>query len=136
MKFLSRTIASRNAASFMLAVWLFVLASGIANACLLEASDHGHRPPSEGSPTIANVAVMEHEHERSSKAPCLKACDDGARALQSSHVMDSIDPGFPSLAIVIWTGAVPRAVRDRSVFANPPSLSDPPARIIYSRWAL
>lgn len=134
MKFHSRTIASRNVASFMLAVWLFVLASGIANACLLEASDHGHQPPSEGSPTIANVAVM--EHERSSKAPCLKACDDGARALQSSHVMDSIDPGFPSLAIAIWTGAVPRAVRDRSGFANPPSLSDPPARIIHSRWAL
>lgn len=39
MKFLSRTTTSRNAASFMLVAWLFVLASGVANACLLEAME-------------------------------------------------------------------------------------------------
>lgn len=136
MKFLSQTIASRNAASFMLAVWLFVLASGIANACLLEASAHEHQPSSEGSPTIARVAAIEHESEQDSKAPCLKACDEGSHALQSSNGIDSIDPGSPPFAIVIWNKPTPLSARQRSGFENPPSLSDPPERIIYSRWAL
>ena len=136
MNFLSRTTDRHNAASLMLAVWLFVLASGFANACLLEASVHAHQPSSESSHINNHVAAIEHESERSSNAPCLKACDAGAHALQSSNGIDSIDPGSPPSATVIWTGMAPLSTRHRSGFEIPPSLSDPPKRIGYSRWAL
>lgn len=137
MKFLFRTTTSRNAASLMLAVWLFVLASGFANACLLESPHHGgHQPASESSRITAEVPVTAHESERSSKAPCLKACDDGSQALQSSSGMDSVDPGSPPLAGVIWTGGTILLARNLSGFETQPSLSAPPKRITYSRWAL
>lgn len=52
MKLVPGFTTSRNASSSMLAVWLFVLASGFANACLLDAPHHGelqmtmdHLPP-------------------------------------------------------------------------------------------
>ncbi len=137
MKLLSRTTTSRNAASLMLAVWLFVLASGFANACLLEASDHGGLlASSENSHITSHAAAPAHDTEQSSKAPCLKACDEGSQALQASTGMGSVDPGSPPLAAIIWTGSEPLATRHRSRFDVQPSLSDPPERIIYSRWAL
>ena len=137
MKLLSRFTTSRNAASLMLAVWLFVLASGFANACLLEAPDHGGQlSSSESSHVTSHAAAPTHDTEPSSKAPCLKACDEGSQALQASIGMGSVDPGSPPLAAIIWTGSVPLAARHRSGFDVQPSLSDPPKRIIYSRWAL
>lgn len=137
MKFLSRSLASRSAASFMLAVWLFALASGVANACLLEAPDHGgHQASSQSSHSTAHASAPAHEDEQSSKDPCLKSCDDGSQALQGSKVMDSEDPGAPPLAAVLWTEAEALSTRHQSGFDTPPSLSDPPERIIYSRWAL
>lgn len=136
MKPLARTTARQSAASLMLVVWLFVLASGVANACLLEAPDHGGRQSSsESSFNKGHAAANGDDSERGSKAPCLKACDDGSQALQSSDGMDSVDPGFPLLAAVLWT-APSLVVRHQSGFATPPSLSDPPERIIFSRWAL
>lgn len=137
MKFLFRTITSRNAASSMLAVWLFVLASGFANACLLESPDHGgHQASSESYHLTAQVASTAHESKQNTKAPCLKACDDGSQALPSSSGMDSVDPGSPPLGGVIWTGGTIVLARNLSGFETQPSLSDPPKRIIYSRWAL
>ena len=136
MKFFSRSSASRNAASFMLAVWLFVLASGVTNACLLEAPEHGGHQFSSESAHSTGAAATAHETEQSSKAPCLKACDEGSQALQSSNGMDSMDPGAPPLAAVLWTGPAPLLTLPRRGFDSLPSLSDPPERIIYSRWAL
>lgn len=136
MKLLARTTARHTAASLMLVVWLFVLASGIANACLLEAPDHGGRQSSsESSHNKGPAAANGHDSERGSKAPCLKACDDGSQALQSSDGMDSVDPGSPLLAAVLWTGPS-LVLRHQTGFTTPPSLSDPPERIIFSRWAL
>lgn len=120
----------------MLVVWLFVLASGVANACLLEAPAHGgHQSSSESSHNEGHAAANGHNSEQGSKAPCLKACDDGSQALQSSSGMDSVDPGAPLLAAVLWTGRAPVAARHRG-FDTLPSLIDPPERIIFSRWAL
>jgi len=137
MKYLSRTTTKRNAASFMLAMWLFVLASGFANACLSEVSDHGeHQPSPESSHVNGHAAAIDHESEQSTKGLCLKACDEGTQALQSSNGIDTIDPGSPPLDRVIWTGSERLSARHRSGFEKPPSRSDPPERIIYSRWAL
>jgi hypothetical protein len=137
MKFLFRTTTNRTTASLMLAVWLFVLASGFANACMLEAPNHGgHQPSSESSHTTAHVAAAAHENEQTPNAPCLKACDEGSQALQGNYGVDSVDPGSPPLAAVIWTEPSLLLARHWSGFEAQPSLSDPPERIIYSRWAL
>lgn len=137
MKFLSRSFTNRKAASFMLAVWLFALAAGVANACLLEASAHGgHQSSSKTVHSTSHASAPAHGHEQSSKAPCLKACDEGAQAVQGSNGMDSVDPGAPPLSAVLWTAVVAISVRHQKGFDSPPSLSDPPERIIYSRWAL
>jgi hypothetical protein len=137
MKLLARTTTSRNAASFMLAVWLFVLASGFANACLLEAPDHsGHQSTSKSSHVTGHASATPHDSKQGSKAPCLKACDEGSQALQGSNGMDSVDPGSPPLAGVLWTRPAPLSTGHRSGLDTPPSLSDPPERIIFSRWAL
>lgn len=136
MKLLALTTAKRSAASLMLVVWLFVLASGIANACLLETPDHGgHQSSSEGSHNKGPAAANGHDSERSSKAPCLKACDDGSQALQSSDGMDSVEPGSPLLVAVLWTEPTPVPAHHWR-FDRPPSLIDAPERIIFSRWAL
>ena len=135
MKFFSRNTVNRNTASFMLGIWLFVLAAGIANACLLEAPDHGHLS-SESSYIIGHTATIEHENEHGSKAHCWKACDEGTHALQSNNGIDAIDPGSAPLTGVIWTWPTPLSARYCSAFKSPPSLSDPPERILYSRWAL
>ena len=137
MKFFTRSTTRRNAASFMLSLWLFVLGSGFANACLLEAPDHGgHQPSSESSHSGGHAAAPAHDGEPNSRAPCLKACDEGAQALQSSNGVESVDPGAPPLAAVLWTTPTLLPVHHWSGFDDPPLLSDPPARITYSRWAL
>lgn len=139
MMLLTRTTTSRNLASFMLAVWLVVLMSGFANACLLEAPDHGARQTSSERSHITGPTVATgHDSEESSKAPCLKACEDGSQALQSSNAMDLVDPGAPPFVGVLWNDAVPLTTHYGSGFGftPPPSLNDPPERILYSRWAL
>lgn len=137
MKLFYRHTTGSNAASLMLAMWLFVLASGLANACRLEVPGHGgHQSSSEGTHITDHAAVPGHDSEQSSKAPCLKACDEGSQALQSINGMDSVDPGSPPLARVIWTGSASLMTRRWGRFDAQPSLSDPPERITYSRWAL
>lgn len=136
MKLLALTTAKRRAASLMLVVWLFVLASGIANACLLEAPDQGgHQSSSGGSHNKRDAAASGHDSEQGSRAPCLKACDDGSQALQSSAGTDSVDPGSPFLVAVLWTKLTPVQAHHWRL-DRPPSLIDPPERIIFSRWAL
>lgn len=137
MKLFYRHTTSRSAASLMLAVWLFVLASGLANACLLEVPDHGGLQSSIESAHITDHASAPvHDSEKSSKAPCLKACDESSQALQSINGVDSVDPGSPPLARVIWTEPASLIARHWRPLDAQPSLSDPPERIIYSRWAL
>lgn len=132
----SRLITRYKAASLMLAVWLVLQVSGFANACLLEAPDHGGHQSSSQRSHIAELAAMPaHDNEHSSKGPCLKACDEGSQALQSSSGKYFEDPGSPPLAAVTWTGSA-LAVRHRGHVNVQLSLSEPPLRIIYSRWSL
>lgn len=137
MKFFSRSSASRNAASFMLAVWLFVLASGVANACLLEAPDHGGQQRSSANVHSTDQATPRgHGEEQGSRVPCVKACEEGSQALQATNGMDSVNPGSAPLAAVLWRRPMALSKLHQSGSDTPPSVSDPPERIIYSRWAL
>lgn len=137
MKIIYRHTTGQNTASLMLVVWLLVLASGLANACLLEVPDHWVNQSSfEGNYIPAHAAAPAHGSEQSSKAPCLKACNESSQALQSINGMNSIDPGSPPWVRVIWTGSASLMTRRWGRFDAQLSLSDPPERIIYSRWAL
>lgn len=142
MKPLSTTNARRNVAYFMLAMWLFALASGFANACLLEgsvdapnmlASKLGNT--SSASAASVHLEPIDHRGDDSSKAPCMKACDEGAQALQAHAEIDSIDPGFALLIAVVWEPILDTSTRHQ-IADSLPSWRDPPERIRYSRWAL
>lgn len=123
MKFMSTlkpiftTQAKRNTAFVMLLLWLFALTSGVVNACILEggraqnhhgALGHAHATTvaTEGSDEHAGPADDHHAGELSSKASCLKVCDDSSQALVklSAGVVDPADPGLaPLLVTVAWT---------------------------------
>ena len=135
MKFFSNSCTKRNTAFAMLFVWLFALASGVANACLLEAPlTHSHVV----TPVTDHDDDHVHDHDsHASKAPCLKACDDGSHSLfkQNSGV-DQIDPGSAPLITVLWTAAarlVPAPHRMDDL--QPPSPGQP-FRVRYSRLTL
>jgi len=142
MKLFPKINARRNVAYFMLAMWVLALASGFANACLLEgpvtapnrlASKLGNT--SSASAASVHLGPSDHRGDDSSKAPCLKACDEGAQALQAHLETDSIDPGFAPLVAVVWE-PIPDTSTHHQIADSQPSWRDPPERIRYSRWAL
>lgn len=111
----------QHTASVMLLLWLFALASGVANACMLEQ-------PASHAPSAAAA------HAEPSKVPCLKACDDGSQALlKQSQPAAPCDPGAAPLVAILWVAASPEARLVRGL-ADPPSPPPPaPVRILYSR---
>ena len=119
MPSLSNIRTRRNTACVMLFVWLFALASGVANACLLEphrVHDHG-LPLSHMSATGATLGIagdhaesFAHDDGDSDTGPakksCLKACDEGSQSLlKNPSSFDLADPGLPPLV----AGALPRS---------------------------
>ena len=119
MKLFSTTRTKRNTAFFAMLVWLFALASGIANACQARAAaGHGHDSDTP-------------------KAPCLKVCDDESRSLpkQESGAAQT-NPGPAPLFTELWSaatgvGAPPVRVEDLH-----PLASGLPLRLRYVRLAL
>jgi hypothetical protein len=147
MKFFADTRTKRNTAFAMLLVWLFALASGVANACLLETPEH-HSTATKGSAetTIQASAQLaehlgapagDHDDSNSTKESCLKVCDDGTRTLFKAYSgVDHTDPGLPPLVATLWTGSVSvaSAPRRRDDLAVP--IVGPSLRVRYSRLAL
>ena len=145
----SNTRVKRHAASVVLFVWLFALASGIANACLLEAHAihrHGiavtHAAEAPEAPGVsAGHAGSDADHaagSHPSKAPCLKVCDDGAQSLVKQGAgLDVSQPGLAPAFMNSWTGPTasgalaPGWVRD---FVPP--IPRVPIRVQFSRLAL
>lgn len=145
MKPFSNTFAKRKAAVVVLLAWLFALASGVANACLLETpTTHAlvTTAASDGALVLAVMAghsraVADGDHESSSaEAPCLKVCDESSNALVSQPSMAQADAGPAPLVRVLW----PVAVTDRlapSQTGDPrPATTKLPLRLRYSRLAL
>ncbi|MBT9494733.1 MAG: hypothetical protein IV107_20800, partial [Paucibacter sp.] len=147
MKSLSQTRTRRKIAFAMLLVWLFAIASGLANACLLELPDAhfhgpqaGHTEPNQGAGPVGHgAASTDHDHEldhdsKSSKEPCLKVCDDGSRlVLKQKFGFDHHDPGPAPLVAVLWVIALPvrsNLVNRNDLWVPPDGL---PFRVRYSR---
>ena len=149
---LPNTRTRRNTACAMLFVWLFALASGVANACLLEphgVHDHGpplsHRSASGTTPGIAGdhaqgLAQDDGDSDTGAapaKESCLKACDEGSQSLlKHAYSFDFADPGLAALVAAAWAAEVhlaPASGRPHD-FRLPER--GPPIRVLFSRLAL
>lgn len=140
----------RTTAWTLLAVWLFAVAAGVANACLLEDSRaHGHASMSKGTASdagevsaghrVALAADADHDEHLAAKAPCLKVCDETP---QSPVNKQASSPQFdaPGLAETLCNPWHPSAVLAHSAIAGAATVqahpTGPPVRVIYSRLVL
>lgn len=147
MKFFANTRIKRNTALVALLVWLFALASSVANACFLE-TDKPHSVAAKESTPPASRAAAElpaqvganaghHDVSDSTKESCLKVCDDVTHSLPKAYSgLDHNDPGPAPLVTTLWTGSLhvlsaPRRVHDSAV-----PIAGPPLRVRFSRLAL
>ena len=143
----ANTHAKRGTSFIVLLMWLLALAAGVANACLLEArGTHGRDATagtSRASIALATAAVhvgavADHNDPDTSKAPCLKVCDDVSQTLikPQPSTFDLTHPGPPLLVRVVSTGAVREVAMSRrgdSLLQSSPEL---PIRLRHLRLAL
>ena len=150
MKFPFSISFRRTTAVMALLMWLFALASGMVNACLLEVREtHSHAAASAtlSFDTVQMPAIVpghagavadgKAADESHSKASCLKVCDDGARALPSLvSAVAHMDPGPALLVQVVWRTVAPDILALRQIDDPQPSTPDLPIRVRFSRLAI
>jgi hypothetical protein len=149
MPTLSSTRTRRNTACVMLFMWLFALASGVANVCLLEPRgihDHGS-PLSHLSATGTTLGIagdhaegIAHDDGDPGTGPtresCLKACDEGSQSLlKHASRFDLPDPGLAPFVAAAWAVEVhiapaPGRAHDFRLPERGPSI-----RVLFSRLA-
>ncbi len=136
--FNARTL--RGAKFVVLLVWLFGLASGVANACLLqdrEGRHHGSREANEMFIGTDGAIASHGDSSDASKAPCLKVCDDGSNSpVKQLSTFDLTDPGHAPWIVGAWpvvTTTASPLVRDAVLRRPPPG---PPIRVRFSRLIL
>ena len=130
----------------MLLVWLFAVASGIANACVLKAhGDHAQVATSEAlgaanahnAPAGHTPNADDHDESDISMAPCLKACDDSSQALLKLKAFSDLTDRGPALTdSMLWAAAIQVASAHRHMDSSASATSEPPVRVRYSRLAL
>lgn len=146
----SNSHTRRHTALMMLLVWLFTLASGAANACVLEErGSHSHGAPAvhlsaadaalETAP--GHAAGTAHDEPDTDTEPtkesCLKACDAGSQSLlKQPPSLDSPHLELARFAVTAWA-TEPRA-STLVGWAHDLRLSEhgPPVRVLFSRLAL
>ena len=137
----------RNTAFAMVLVWLFALASGMANACLLESpGTHAHTTKADhieeaGSlHALAGHSANVDDHDDDSDAAresCLKTCDDGSNAPVKLQIgSDLSDPGAAPLIAVAWDSSTRIASKSFSPDDLQPPIVGPPFRVRYARLTL
>ena len=147
MKFFADIGTRRYTAIVVLLVWLFALASSVANACLLESDQPHSRAAKKSAATTIQAPAglhaqfgtdeVHHGGSDGTKESCLKVCDDGTHTLPKAYSgVDHNDPGPALLVATLWTGSpnvvsVPRRLDDLAI-----SIVGPPLRVRYSRLAL
>lgn len=149
MKPFSNKRTKRDTAFAALLVWVFALASGLANACLLEAPGRHAQLHSDVAKTRSEAAVAprstvhegavesDDDDSHSSRESCLKACDDGSKApVKLQTGLDLTDPGTAPLVAVVWNTATPFISAPSRMHDLPPPLVGPPFRVRYARLAL
>jgi hypothetical protein len=147
MKPFSNRRTKRSTAFAMMLVWLFALASGMANACLLaspethaHATKAGHHEAAGSSHALAGhpAGVDDHDDDvDAAKESCLKTCDDGSNGPVKLQIgSDLSDPGAAPLVAIVWDSSTSTAPLSFSLDDMPPPLVGPPFRVRYSRLTL
>lgn len=147
MKFFADSRTKRHTACVVLLVWLFALASSVANACFLETDQPHSRAAKKPADTTIRVPAASyaqsgtdaghHDGSDGTKESCLKVCDDGTRALPKAYSgVDHNDPGPAPLVATLWTGSphFVSAPRRGDHLAVP--IVGPPLGVRYARLAL
>ena len=132
----------------LLLVWLFAVASGMADACVLKAhGDHAHVATSEtlraayayNAPAGHTSYDTNHDGDEVdiSMAPCLKVCDDGSQALlKLNPFVDLADRGAALTDSMLSAAALKVASAHQHLNSSLSATSEPPVRVRYSRLAL
>ena len=148
MKFLSNISAKRDAAFLVLLVWLFALASGMVNACLLEVRQTHSHVAATASFDAAQMSVILPGHagavadetgvgESHFKAPCLKVCDDSSRSFPNQVLtVAHTDPGPALLVLVLWSTTAPDVPALGQIDDEQPAAPGLPVRVRFSRLAI
>ena len=147
MSLFSTNRTKRHTAFVALLVWLFALASGMANACLLETpGTHSHVATGGFSETAPPAAALKGQGESGdghdddlgvAKQSCLKTCDDGLNTLVKLQTgLDLTGSGPVLLGAIPWTAATPVVLAPHPLNELVPLVVGPPFRVRYSRLAL
>ena len=141
----SNNFTTRKAVAMVLLAWLFALASGVANACLLESpATHAHVVAAASGGARVSAVMAGHtgaiaddgDESSTAKAACLKVCDESSNALATQLSRALADTGPAPLVKVLW----PVAAADRVAPSPPddpgPAAHELPLRLRYSRLAL
>ena len=148
MKPFSNHRTRRNTTFVAMLVWAFALASGMANACLLETSSkHAHTAASHSSDAhhahaygalAGDTITVDHDDGAdASKKSCLKACDDGSKAqIKLQTGVDLTDPGLAPFVVFAWNAATPAASAPSRFDELQVPVVGPPFRLRYPRLTL
>jgi hypothetical protein len=147
MQLFSSPQARRSTAFMVLLVWLFALASGVANACLLQApKTHSHglaaakfsgKAHAPAGAAHAGAPASRGDEGHASAAPCQKVCDDGSRSVpQPDLKFAQPDPGPAPLVVVLWTATMPVVSAPGPMDDLQPATPGLPLRVRYARLAL
>lgn len=141
------TRTKRRTAFTVLLVWLFAIAAGWANACVIQ-DRHTHVHGSTDLQTLSTHAPLvspghlgadsDHaENARAAKSACLKFCGDGAQTLvKLTPGIDLLDfPMAPPLALD-WTARQAAATPASARLEIPSPSPGLPLRTRFSRLAL
>ncbi len=146
MKFFTATCTKRNTAFVALLVWVFALASSVANACFLEADEpHSNAAKSAATTIQARAeladAVATHAGQREDsdgpKESCLKACEDGTHTLPKAYSgVQHADPGPAPWVAALWTASEQVSSAPGRGDDLTAAVFGQPLRVRYSRLAL
>ena len=126
----------------VLGAWLFALAAGMANACLLEpqaALEHRHSRNDQDDRHVhaGHAVATDHHDESPSKAPCVKVCGEATQSPVQKASTATFDlTGLPALPYQVWT---PAQRVDLNIDLSGDRLlipPEPPPRLRFARLAL